>query len=84
MNKIFIGTNIGGTLETIIDEKTGFLAPYNNIRGFASVLNDVMNISQEKAEKIGLKARDSVLKNFAIDKMYNSLVKIYNNITKSK
>ena len=84
MNKIFIGTNIGGTLETITDEKTGFLAPYNNIRGFASVLNDVMNISQEKAEKIGLKARDSVLKNFTIDKMYNSLVKIYNNTTKSK
>ena len=78
MKKIFIGTNIGGTLETVINDETGFLAPYNDIKGFAEILNKVMDLNEDEQSKITEKARKSVEDNFTIDKMYNSLVNIYN------
>ena len=78
MKKIFIGTNIGGTLETVINDETGFLAPYNDIKGFAEILNKVMDLNENEQSKITEKARKSVEDNFTIDKMYNSLINIYN------
>ena len=78
MEKIFIGTNIGGTLETVVDGETGFLAPYNNPKEFAAVLERVLNLSPEEQKTITNKARATVIKKFTIDNMYNSLISLYN------
>lgn len=78
MEKIFIGTAIGGTLETVEDGKTGFLAPVDDPKAFAEILNNVINLSVEEKEKIINTARNAVINKFTIDNMYNSLIELYN------
>lgn len=80
MRRIFIGTSIGGTIETVIDNETGFLAPENNPREFATILNKVIELNQEEKNRIINNARDFCVKNFSIDNMYNSLLNLYNKV----
>ena len=80
MKKIFVGTAIGGTLETIIDGKTGFLVPENDAVAFAEKLDNILSLTKEEQTAIGLNSRKHVVDNFSIDVMYNSMVNIYNSI----
>lgn len=78
MKRIFIGTGIGGTLETVEDGNNGFLVPENNPKLFADVLDKVLNFSDEEKNRITDNAREYVINNFIIDNMYNSLLNLYN------
>lgn len=80
MEKIFIGTALGGTLETVKDGVTGFLAPYNDKNGFAKLLEYVINLSEEKKNEIRKNARKNVIENFTFDSFYKGLCEIYNEI----
>lgn len=80
MQKIFIGTAIGGTLETVIDKQTGFLVPHNNAEIFAKTIENILNLTDEERLKIGVEARNSVLNNFTIDVFYNKMKSLYVNI----
>lgn len=82
MEKIFVGSNIGGTLETVIDNKTGFLASSKNPADFASVLDYVINMKQDALDEIRKNARNNVLENYTFDIMYNKMLKVYNSLTK--
>lgn len=83
MKRIFIGTAIGGTLETVNDGVTGFLVPENNAKLFAKILDEVLELSVEKKDKITNNGRKYVIDNFSIDSMYNSLINIYNKVLES-
>lgn len=80
MGKIFVGTAMGGTLETVIDKKTGFLVPENNAREFARILDDVMSLSVEEMETIQQNARENVVNNFTFNLMYDRMLSIYKKI----
>ena len=80
MQKIFIGTAIGGTLETVIDKQTGFLIPHNNAEIFAKTIENILNLTDEERLKIGTEARKNVLNNFTIDVFYNKMKNLYFNI----
>lgn len=80
MEKIFVGTNIGGTLETVKDGVTGFLAPYDDPKGFAKVLRKALNLTTKGKNKITNKARSVVIENFTIENMYNSMISLYNKV----
>ena len=80
MQKIFIGTAIGGTLETAIDKQTGFLVPHNNAEIFAKTIENILNLTDEEMLKIGTEARKNVLNNFTIDVFYNKMKNLYFNI----
>lgn len=80
MEKIFIGTALGGTLETVNDGISGFLAPYNDKERFAELLEYVINLSEEKKNEIRKNARINILNNFTFDVFYNGLCDIYNEL----
>lgn len=84
MKKIFIGTAIGGTLETVIDNESGFLAPIDNEQGFANIIEKALYLSDEEKNKIGNNARQNVLNNYTIDSFYNKMKNIYFSIDKNE
>ncbi len=79
MERIFVGTAIGGTLETVIDGETGFLVPENNEKAFAEIIDKILNLNEEEKLKIVKAARKNVIENFSFEKCYNNLLKIYKN-----
>ncbi|MDR2778437.1 MAG: glycosyltransferase [Rickettsiales bacterium] len=80
MGKLFIGTATGATCETVNDGITGFLAPENNAREFAKILDRVINLSEEKKLEISEQSRRNVIENFSFDVMYNKMLNLYNKI----
>lgn len=80
MKKITIATNIGGSLETIIDGKTGFLVRNKDPLDMASKIDNALRISQKEAKKIGENARQNILDNFTNKKMFDSTIQIYKNL----
>lgn len=80
MERIFVGTAIGGTLETVIDGKTGFLAPENNEILFAEIIDNVLNLSENEKAKITKEARKNVAENFSFKKCYDNLLEVYKSI----
>lgn len=80
MEKIFIGTSIGGTLETVLDQETGFLVPPKDPIIFASILDEIINKDQNILNQIREKARKNIIENYTFDIMYNKMLEIYNNI----
>lgn len=80
MGKIFLGTALGGTLETVSDGETGFLAPKNNARGFAVILDRVINLPADEKQLIAEKSKQNVIDNYSFEKMYCRMIDIYNRI----
>ena len=76
-NRIIIATKIGGALETIIDGKTGFLVEVGDVEGFAKVIDQVLEMPKDEADKIGIDARKNVTDNFSNEKMCNETLKVY-------
>jgi len=79
-NRIIIATKIGGALETIIDNKTGFLIEVGDAEGFAKVIDRVLEMPKDEADKIGIDARQNVADNFSNEKMCNETLKIYRSL----
>lgn len=80
MKKVVIATNIGGSIETVIDGKTGFLVEPNNTRDLANRIDEILSLEQSQREEIGQRARDHVVENFSNDLMFNRTLKIYQNL----
>jgi glycosyltransferase involved in cell wall biosynthesis len=78
--KIIIATKIGGSLETIIDGKTGFLVEVGDVDGLAALIDKVLSMSKEESDIIGSAARKHIEKNFSNEKMCAETIKIYKKI----
>ena len=69
MEKPIIASNIGGSKETIIDDKTGFLFEAKNSEALGKKLIHVMNLDESTLKFIGIEGRKNVIKKFNIEKM---------------
>ena len=69
MQKAIIASNIGGSKETIINDKTGFLIEAGNSNALAEKLIEAMNMDHWTLQSIGIEGRKNVLKKFDIDRM---------------
>ena len=69
MEKPIIASNIGGSKETIIDGKSGFLYKYDDPRELAKILNTVMELDKDTLNSIGNEGRKNVVKKFDVEKM---------------
>ncbi len=78
--KIIIATKIGGSLETIIDGKTGFLVDVGDVDGLAALIDRVLSMSKKESDIIGSEARKHIEMNFSNDKMCEETIKIYRKI----
>jgi len=69
MEKVIVASNIGGSNETIIKEKSGFLFESGDPRELAKVLNRIIGLDKEALYSIGNEGRKNVSKKFDVDKM---------------
>ncbi len=69
MQKIIIASNIGGSNETIIDEKTGFLFDASDAKSLSKKIMRVLNMDEALLKSIGNEGRKNVIKKFNVEKM---------------
>ena len=61
--------NIGGSIETIIKDKTGFLFKSGDSNVLADTITMIMNKDYNSLKSIGFEGRKNILKKFDVDKM---------------
>ena len=83
MGKPIIASNIGGSKETIINKKTGFLYKYDDPRELAKIINTVIQLSSEDLKFIGNEGRKNVTKKFDVETMCQSNLKEYKRLIKN-
>ena len=69
MEKPIIASNIGGSKETIIDDKTGFLFEAQKPEELSKKIIHVLNLDESTLKFIGIEGRKNVIKKFNIEKM---------------
>ena len=69
MEKIIIASNIGGSNETIIDEKTGFLFDSGDAVSLSKKIIRVINMDDALNKQIGKEGRKNIIKKFNVEKM---------------
>ena len=72
MRRPILASNHGGSKETIIDGKSGFLFKNNNPVSLAENLNRLMEMDKDKLQSIGNEGRKNILKKFDVEQMCNS------------
>ncbi len=69
MGKPIVASNIGGSNETVIDEKTGFLFESNNAKSLSKQILRVLNMDETSLKIMGIEARKNVTQRFNVEKM---------------
>jgi len=82
MGKPIIASNIGGSKETILNRKSGFLYKHDDPRELAKNLNTVTQLSQEQLKLIGIEGRKNVTKKFDVEIMCDSNLREYKKLLK--
>jgi len=83
MGKPIVASNIGGSKETIINKKTGFLYKHDDPRELAKILNTVMQLSPDELKFIGNEGRKNITKKFDVETMCQSNLKEYLRLIKN-
>ena len=83
MTKPIIASNIGGSKETIINKKTGFLYKFDDPRELAKCLNTVIQLSQDELKLMGNEGRKNISKKFDVETMCQSNLKEYKRLIKN-
>ena len=69
MEKLIIASNIGGSNETIIDEKTGFLFKSGNAESLSKKIIHGLTMDETSINLIGKEGRNNIIKKFNVEKM---------------
>ncbi len=69
MQKVIIASNIGGSNETVIDEKTGYLFETGNAKSLCEKILIVLNLDQTTLKTIGIEGRKNIISKFNVEKM---------------
>ena len=80
MEKPIIASNIGGSNETIIDEKTGFLFDSGNSKSLSQKILKLLYLDETSLKSIGTEGRKNVIKKFNVEKMCFSTYSEYKKI----
>ena len=82
MEKPIIASNIGGSNETVIDEKTGFLFESGNPKSLSQKILKVVSMEETTLKTIGIEGRKNIIQKFNVEKMcfstYSEYKKIFN------
>jgi len=82
MEKPIIASNIGGSNETIANDKTGFLFEAGKPEELSKKIIHVLNLDESTLKFIGIEGRKNVIKKFNIEKMCFSTYSEYKKIIK--
>ena len=77
MEKPIVASNIGGSNETIINDKTGFLFKAGDSKKLSEKLKEVLNLSELTLNGIGAEGRKNIIAKFNVEKMCNTTYSEY-------
>jgi len=77
MGKPIIASDLGGSKETILKGKSGFLYKHDDPRQLAKALNSVIELDQDALNSIGNEGRKNVTKKFDVEAMCDSTLREY-------
>ena len=80
MEKPIIASNIGGSNETVIDEKTGFLFKAGNAKSLSKKILKVLSMDEVSLKSIGKEGRKNIIQKFNVEKMCFSTYSEYKRI----
>ena len=80
MEKPIIASDIGGSNETIIDEKTGFLFESSNAKSLSEKILKVLSMDETLLQSIGKEGRKNIIQKFNVEKMCFSTYSEYKRI----
>jgi len=80
MEKPIIASDIGGSNETIIDEKTGFLFESSNAKSLSEKILKVLSMDETLLHSIGKEGRKNIIQKFNVEKMCFSTYSEYKRI----
>ena len=69
MEKMIIASNIGGSNETIINEKTGFLFESGDANSLSKKIIQAITMDETSIELMGKEGRKNIIKKFNVEKM---------------
>ncbi len=69
MEKLIIASNIGGSNETVIDEKTGFLFENSNSKELSKKILKALAMDDSSIKSIGIEGRKNIIQKFNVEKM---------------
>ncbi|MGY8998381.1 MAG: glycosyltransferase family 4 protein [Rhodospirillales bacterium] len=75
-----IGTNHGGTKETIVEGKTGLLVEPNDPDSLAKAITEILNLTEEQREKFSQTAISHSRKNYSKELMCSRTLDIYDEL----
>ena len=82
MEKPIIASNIGGSNETLINNKTGFLFDSGDARSLSKKILQVLNTDLSILKSMGVEGRKNVVKKFNVEKMCYSTYSEYKKLLK--
>ena len=77
MGKPIIASDLGGSKETILKGKSGFLYKHDDPRQLAKALNTVIELDQDTLNSIGNEGRKNITKKFDVEAMCDSTLREY-------
>jgi glycosyltransferase involved in cell wall biosynthesis len=80
MERPIIASNIGGSNETVIDEKTGFLFESNNPKSLSRKILNLLSMDEVSLQSIGKDGRKNIIQKFNVEKMCFSTYSEYKRI----
>ena len=83
MGKPIIASNIGGSKETVLNKKTGFLYKHDDPRELAKNLNTVIQLNQEELKFMGNEGRKNITRKFDVEVMCDSNLREYKKLLKN-
>ena len=82
MEKPIIASNIGGSKETILNDKTGFFFESGNSDKLSEKIAEIISLSELTLRGIGAEGRKNVIKKFNVEKMCFSTYSEYKKLIK--
>mgnify|MGYP006078121001 CR=1 FL=1 len=80
MEKPIIASNIGGSNETVIDEKTGYLFESNNAKSLSQKILRTLSMDETSLKLVGVEGRKNIIQKFNVEKMCFSTYSEYKKI----
>ena len=82
MRKPIVASNLGGSKETILDKKSGYLYNFNDPRELAKTLNTLMHLEKDTLNLIGNEGRKNISRKFDVEKMCQTTFTEYKKLLK--
>ena len=83
MGKPIVASNIGGSKETILNKKSGFLYKHDDPRELAKSLNTVIQLNQDELKSMGNEGRKNITKKFDVESMCDTNLNEYKKLLKN-